>query len=74
MPGKPKSSATDAEAPHRRRGLPLSPKGNRIVGVFRRKEAGFGFVRPTAADRGDGERIEGSLRLGPEEGVVLEVP
>jgi ribonuclease R len=24
-----------------------SPKGNRIVGVFRRMEAGYGFVRPT---------------------------
>ena len=26
---------------------PADPKGNRIVGVFRRMEAGYGFVRPT---------------------------
>jgi len=31
------------------------PKGNRIVGVFRRTEGGFGFVRPAGATRGDPE-------------------
>ncbi len=31
------------------------PKGDRIVGVFRRNEGGFGFVRPAGATRGDPE-------------------
>jgi ribonuclease R len=32
-----------------------SPKANRVVGTFRRKEAGFGFVRPTRSATGAAE-------------------
>lgn len=32
---------------------PAKPAGNRVVGVFRRAEGGFGFVRPSGAARGD---------------------
>jgi len=32
---------------------PASPKGNRVVGVFRRTDAGYGFVRPTGAKPAD---------------------
>ncbi len=31
------------------------PKGDRVIGVFRRAEGGFGFVRPSGAARGDPE-------------------
>ncbi len=36
-------------------GEPAKPKGNRIVGVFRRAGGGFGFVRPSAATTGETE-------------------
>ena len=29
------------------------PKGNRVLGVFRRREAGYGFVRPRGPTKGD---------------------
>ena len=32
---------------------PAGPGGNRVVGVFRRQEAGYGFVRPRGAVPGD---------------------
>ena len=50
-----KSSRTDAEEPKRGRGLAPPSRGNRIVGVFHRKEAGFGFVRPAVADPGEAQ-------------------
>lgn len=34
---------------------PAKRQGNRVVGVFRRAEAGFGFVRPSAAATGETE-------------------
>lgn len=34
---------------------PAKRQGNRVVGVFRRAEAGFGFVRPSAATAGETE-------------------
>ena len=33
----------------------VRPKGNRMVGVFQRREGGFGFVRPSGAVPGDAE-------------------
>jgi ribonuclease R len=34
-------------------GSGAAPVGNRVVGVFRRTQGGFGFVRPAGAARGD---------------------
>src|SRR3989304_7506149 len=35
-----------------------NPKGNRVVGVFRRMEAGYGFVRPTGTKRAEGRLLD----------------
>src|SRR3990172_10855156 len=35
-----------------------NPKGNRVVGVFRGMEAGYGFVRPTGTKRAEGRLLD----------------